>query len=72
MSNQEISRSSLPESSEGSIVKKGRYYVQALTDRIFLVRECQSTDGKSGANDILIRSFDVREDAYSYANSMNE
>lgn len=72
MSNQEISRSSLPEDREESIAKKGRYYVQVLTDRIFLVRECQSTDGKPGADDILIRSFEVREDAYFYANSMNE
>jgi hypothetical protein len=72
MSNQEISRSSLPERSEGSIAQKGRYYVQTLTDRIFLVRECQSPDGKPGADDMLVRSFEVREDASSYANSLNE
>jgi hypothetical protein len=72
MSNQEISRSSLPGNSEGSRARKGRYYVQTLTDRIFLVRECQSTEGKPGADDILVRSFEIREDACSYANSMNE
>lgn len=72
MSNEEISQSSLPKSGEGNRAKKGRYYVQVLTDRIFLVRECQATDGKPGVNDILIRSFEVREDAYNYANSLGE
>lgn len=72
MSNHEIPGSSFPKGSEENRAQKGRYYVQALTDRIFLVREYQSTERKPVANDILIRSFEVREDAYSYANSLNE
>jgi hypothetical protein len=72
MSNQKISWSSLPESNEGSIAKKGHYYVQALTERIFLVRQSLASDGKPGADDIIVRSFEVRADASSYAKSMNE
>lgn len=72
MSNQKASQPSLSGNSEGSAVREGRYYVQILTEHIFLVRECQSIDGKPGADDTIVRSFDVRYDAYSYANSLNE
>ncbi|HEY0753809.1 MAG TPA: hypothetical protein VGD98_07610 [Ktedonobacteraceae bacterium] len=72
MSNQKAHHSSLPDNSEGNAAREGRYYVQTLTEHIFLVRECQSPDGKPGADDIIVRSFDARYDAYNYANSMNE
>lgn len=72
MSNEEESQFTPSGNREGSTVKEGRYYVQALTEHIFLVRERQSIYGKPGADDIIVRSFDVRYDAYSYANSMNE
>jgi hypothetical protein len=72
MSKQEFSPSSLSGNSEESIMKEGRYYVQALTERIFLVRECQASNGKPGADDRIVRAFDARYDAYHYANSMNE
>jgi hypothetical protein len=72
MSNPETSRPSSSSNKEEGTVREGRYYVQALTDHIFLVRERQSINGKPGADDIIVRSFDVRYDAYSYASSMNE
>ncbi len=56
---------------DGSI-KKDRYYVQSLTERIFLVRECLSAGGESGPDDRIVRSFDVYHDANSYAHSMND
>jgi hypothetical protein len=49
-----------------------RYYVQRLTDQVILVRERASSEGKPGPDDRIVRSFDVRHDAYTYAESMNE
>ncbi len=72
MNNQEMSQPSSAGNSEESMVKKGRYYVQALNEAIFLVRECQSSNNKPGVDDIIVRSFSIRYDAYSYANSLNE
>jgi hypothetical protein len=49
-----------------------RYYVQRLTEQIFLVRERLSVDGAPGADDRIIRSFQILHDASLYANSLNE
>lgn len=48
-----------------------RYYVQRLTDQIYLVRERLTVDEGPGPNDHIIRSFDIRHDAYTYADSVN-
>ena len=37
-----------------------------------MVRERTSPDGEAGADDRIVRSFDVRHDASLYAESMNE
>ena len=50
---------------------KDRYYVQRLTEQIFLVRERTSADGEPGPDDRIVRSFDIRHDAYMYADSVN-
>ena len=50
---------------------KDRYYVQRLTEQIFLIRERLSADGEPGPDDRIVRSFDVRHDAYMYADSVN-
>jgi hypothetical protein len=50
---------------------KDRYYVQRLTEQIFLIRECTSADGQPGPDDRIVRSFSIRHDAYMYADSMN-
>jgi hypothetical protein len=49
-----------------------RYYVQRLTEQVFVIRECVSADGKPGRQDRLVRAFDVGHDAYLYAESVNE
>lgn len=49
-----------------------RYYVQYLTERVFLVRERMSPDGGPGPDDRIVRSFDVRHDAYIFADNLNE
>jgi hypothetical protein len=51
---------------------KDRYYVQCLTEQVFLIRECLSADGKPGRGDRLVRAFDIRHDADLYANEVNE
>jgi len=53
-------------------MKEDRYYVQRLTEQVFLIRERLSTNGAPGSNDRIVRSFDVRHDAYVYADSVNE
>jgi len=49
-----------------------RYYVQRLTEQIFLVRERVSADKEPGSDDRIVRSFDIRHDAYMYADGMND
>lgn len=50
----------------------GRYYVQRLTEQVFLIRERESVDGESGPDDRIVRSFVFRHDAYMYVDTMNE
>ena len=49
-----------------------RYYVQRLTEQVFLIRERTSDDGESGPDDRIVRSFVFRHDAYMYVDTMNE
>ena len=49
-----------------------RYYVQRLTEQVFLIRESESSDGESGPDDRIVRSFVFRHDAYMYVDTMNE
>jgi len=49
-----------------------RYYVQQLTQQIFLVRQRKSVEEKPGPDDRIVRSFTIRHDAYIFASSMNE
>jgi len=49
-----------------------RYYVQRLTEQVFLIRERESSDGESGPDDRIVRSFVLRHDAYMYVDTMNE
>lgn len=50
---------------------KNRYYVQPLTEQVFLIRERKSVDGGPGPNDRIVRSFAIRADAYMHANALN-
>jgi hypothetical protein len=49
-----------------------RYYVQHLTEQVFLIRERKSAEEGPGPDDRIVRSFDVRHDAYMYADSVNQ
>ncbi|MGZ3623616.1 MAG: hypothetical protein ACXWPG_11005 [Ktedonobacteraceae bacterium] len=50
----------------------GSYYVQRLTEQVFLIRERESSGGESGPDDRIVRSFVFRHDAYMYVDTMNE
>lgn len=51
---------------------RNRYYVQRLTEQVFVVRERLSADGEPGPADHIVRSFAFREEAYRYADQVNE
>ena len=53
-------------------MSEDRYYVQQLTQQIFLVRQRKSVEEEPGPDDSIVRSFNIRHDAYLYASSMNE
>jgi hypothetical protein len=54
------------------IASKNRYYVQHLTEQIFLVRACRRPDAVRGSDDPIVRSFLVGHDAFQYAERLNE
>jgi hypothetical protein len=56
----------------GITMMEDRYYVQRLTEQVFLIRERMSVDGEPGPDDRIVRSFDVGHDAYRYADSVND
>lgn len=65
------SQSSSQGNGKGMLMEK-RYYVQRLTEQIFVVRESMSAGGAPGSDDRIVRSFNVLHDASTYANSMND
>lgn len=56
---------------KGMIHMNNRYYVQRLTEQIFLVREHLSANGTLRADDRIVRSFQILHDASLYASSLN-
>ena len=56
----------------GTTMIEERYYVQRLTEQVFLIRERKSAEEGPGPDDRIVRSFVFRHDAYMYAESMNE
>ena len=56
----------------GITMMEDRYYVQRLTEQVFLIRERISAEGGPVPDDRIVRSFDIRHDAYLYVGSVNE
>ena len=52
-------------------IMEDRYYVQRLTEQVFLIRERKSADEGPGPDDRIVRSFVFRHDAYMYADTVN-
>ena len=57
---------------KGANMLEDRYYVQQLTEQIFLIRQRASVEAEPGPDDSIIKSFNFRHDAYTFASSMNE
>ena len=53
-------------------IMEDRYYVQRLTEQVFLIRERTSEEEGPGPDDRIVRSFVVRHDAYMYADTVNK
>jgi hypothetical protein len=70
-----IKQKSLRSFSQGNIggnsTMKDRYYVQRLTEQVFLIRERISMEKEPGPDDRLVRAFDMRHDADLYAENAN-
>ena len=56
----------------GITMMEGRYYVQRLTEQVFLIRERRSAEEEPGPDDRIVRSFVFRHDAYMYADTVNK
>ncbi len=56
----------------GITMMEDRYYVQRLTEQVFLIRERTSADGEPGPDDRIVRSFVFRHDAYMFVDTVNE
>ncbi len=56
----------------GITMMEDRYYVQRLTEQVFLIRERTSAEEEPGPDDRIVRSFDVRQDAYMFVDTVNE
>jgi len=54
------------------IASKNRYYVQRLTEQVFLVRERLSSDRGPGPDDRIVHSFAFRDDASKCTDGLNE
>lgn len=55
----------------GNTAMKDRYYIQRLTEQVFLIRERISTEKEPGPDDRLVRAFDMRHDAEIYVDNVN-
>ncbi|GAC1389926.1 MAG: hypothetical protein NVS4B11_10320 [Ktedonobacteraceae bacterium] len=72
MNKQKVSKHPSLGNSGRNTVMEDRYYVQRITEQIFVIRERTSEDGETGPNDRIIKSFDMRHDAYTHVDTLNE
>ncbi len=53
-------------------VTEERYYVQKITEQIFVIRDRAPVDEEAEHNARIIKSFDMGHDAYVYVDMLNE
>ena len=61
-----------PLTSERGTATEEHYYVQRITEQVFVIRERTPDGGEPGPHDRIIKSFDMRHDAYIYVDTLNE
>jgi hypothetical protein len=67
-----MNKQKVPGIAAGVTVIEDRYYVQRLTEQVYLVRERKSVANEPGPDDRIVRSFNFRHDAYVYVGSVND
>ncbi|MBO0781194.1 MAG: hypothetical protein J2P37_20430 [Ktedonobacteraceae bacterium] len=72
MRKQEPPPSSAPGNVGRSAMKEDRYYIQRLTEQVFLIRERLFASEGPKPTDRHVRSFDNYHDASQYVSSANE
>ena len=72
MNKQKIHHQPLVGKSGRNIVTEERYYVQKVTEQIFVIRERVSEQEEPKHNTRIIKSFDMSHDAYVYVDMLNE
>ncbi len=72
MNKHKLSKSPVSENSGRSTVTEERYYVQRITEQVFVIRERASDDKRPGPADHIVKSFDTRHDAYTHLDLLNE
>ncbi len=53
-------------------VTEERYYVQKITEQIFVIRDRVPADDEAEHKARIIKSFDMGHDAYVYVDMLNE
>ena len=72
MNKHKIAHYPLTSESERSTATEEHYYVQRITEQVFVIRERTPDGGEPGPHDRIIKSFDMRHDAYIYVDTLNE
>ena len=72
MNKQKITRQPLMGTNGRNTVTAERYYVQKITEQIFVIRDRVPVDEESEQNARIIKSFDMGHDAYVYVDILNE
>jgi len=72
MNKQKVTHQPLSGPSGRNIVTEERYYVQKITEQIFVIRDRVPADVETEHNARIIKSFDMGHDAYVYVDMLNE
>ncbi len=72
MNKQRNAQYPLGENSGRHTVTEEHYYVQRITEQVFVIRERTPDGGEPGPHDRIIKSFDMRHDAYVHVDMLNE
>ena len=71
MNKQKVTTHSTSENSRKDTTTQDRYYVQSITEQIFVIREREAVEGEAGSKDRIVKSFDTRHDAYAHLDRLN-
>ncbi len=70
MNKQKIVTHPMSGNSRRDTTTEDRFYVQGITEQIFVIRE-RVSDGERTGQDRIVKSFDTRHDAYTHVDILN-